>query len=143
MWFISSLRGNRESVGPHHISREDANWPVGLHPDGYVSFLARGQNVSMFVYDLKEEEDWMDDSLKRSYSHSGVTAELARGDHFVLNSNQKSRGAQIPGTPAWVCASQASQYTGSEEPRQVPLALRTQEKTPIILERLLTCRPRD
>lgn len=84
----------RESIGPHHVSREDAYWPVGLHPDGYVSFLARGQNVSMFIYDLKEEEDWMDDPLKRSYSNSSVMAELSRGDRFALNRNQKSRGAK-------------------------------------------------
>lgn len=88
------LGKQRESIGPHHVSREDAYWPVGLDPDGYVSFLARGQNVSMFIYDLKEEEDWMDGPLRRSYSNSGVTAEMSRGDHFVLNRNQKSRGAK-------------------------------------------------
>lgn len=85
----------RESVGPHHVSREDAYWPVGFHPDGYVSFLARRQNVSMFIYDLKEEEDWIDDPLKRSYSNSGVTAELAREDRFALQESEIKRSQEV------------------------------------------------
>lgn len=48
----------------------------------------------MFIYDLKEEEDWMGDPLKRSYSNRGVTTELSRGDRFALDRNQKSRGAK-------------------------------------------------
>ena len=43
-------------MGPYHISREYAYRPDGLHSDSHVSFLARGKDIALLIYDLKEEE---------------------------------------------------------------------------------------
>lgn len=61
-------------------------------------------------------------------TNSDAMSEWSSIDYFVLDRYQKSRKGKRLNPPARLCASKASQYAGPEEPGQILLALRVQEK---------------